>query len=127
MDGATLKAVKIVDQQELAALITVIAGGHIRRDELARRIVRCVSDLPQNDTPEAGGLCFSGLLLPDGVMRGGSTNLSNIDQVPLKEYFHELLRLRCPMENDAISAMRGEATPRTARSCRHVTMTFGSG
>jgi hypothetical protein len=47
--------------------------------------------------------------------------------VPLKEHFHQFLRLRCPVENDAISAMRGEATPWAARGCCHVTMTFGSG
>lgn len=126
--GTTLKAVKIVDRQRIAAQITLTAGGHITREELAGRIVRCVADLSHDDPPEAVGLCFGGLLQVDGTMRKGSTNLANLDQVPLRDYFNQLLRLPCQVENDAISAMRGEATLGAARGYRHaMTMTFGSG
>jgi glucokinase len=126
--GTTLKAVKILDRQTIAAQTTLTAGGHITREELAGRIAGCVADLSRDDSPDAVGLCFGGLLQSDGSMRKGSTNLSNLDGILLREYFSDLLRLPCRVENDAISAMRGEATLGAARGHKHaMTMTFGSG
>jgi glucokinase len=126
--GTTLKAVKIVDRRRVVAKLEVAAGGGISRDELLQRIKGCISDLSRNEVPQAVGICFGGLLQSDGSMRLGSTNLANLDQVPLKIFFTQHLGLPCRVENDAIAAMRGEAALGAAREYGNaMTMTFGSG
>jgi glucokinase len=126
--GTTLKAVKIKDSQSIVAQLTFPAGGRIRRENLVKLIVSCVAEFSRDDHPEAAGLCFGGLLQNDGTMRRGSTNLDNLDGVPLKEFFSGLLQLPCRVENDAIAAMMGEATLGAARGMKHaMTMTLGSG
>jgi glucokinase len=126
--GTTLKAARIDGKDRIEAQLALPAGGSISRDELARRISHCVRELSRNGSPQAVGLCFGGLLQDDGTMREGSTNLANLDKVPLKEFFTRLLGLPCKVENDAIAAMRGEATFGAARGLRNaMTMTFGSG
>jgi glucokinase len=126
--GTTLRAVKIVDGRRIAAQMEVPAGGGISRHQLLQRINRCVSDLSRDEIPQAMGLCFGGLLQADGTMRVGSTNLANLDQVPLESFFREHFGLRCRVENDAIAAMRGEAALGAARGYGNaITMTFGSG
>jgi predicted NBD/HSP70 family sugar kinase len=126
--GTTLKAAKLDGNDRIVARLTLPAGGSIPRDELARRILGCVEELSQDGPPQAVGLCFGGLLQDDGTMREGSTNLANLDRVPLKAFFSQLLQLPCRVENDAIAAMRGEAGFGAARGLRNaMTMTFGSG
>ncbi|MGH6873840.1 MAG: ROK family protein, partial [Aestuariivirgaceae bacterium] len=126
--GTALKAATIIDKEKIAARLTLPAGGDIAREELARRIASCVKELSQDSPVKAVGLCFGGLLQDDGRMREGSTNLSNLDQVPLKEFFSQLLGLPCKVENDAIAAMMGEASFGAARGLKNaMTMTFGSG
>ena len=126
--GTALKAAKLRDDKEIAARLTLPAGGEISREELARRISECVRDLSEDDQPRAVGLCFGGLLQDDGTMHSGSTNLANLDRVPLKEFFSRLLGLPCKVENDAIAAMRGEVVFGAARGLKNaLTMTFGSG
>jgi glucokinase len=126
--GTTLKAVKIKDRQSIVAQVALSAGGRISRERLAELIVSCVAEFSREDGPEAVGLCFGGLLQNDGTMRQGSTNLDNLDGVPLKDFFSGLLNLPCRVENDGIAAMMGEATLGSARGMKHaMTMTFGSG
>jgi glucokinase len=126
--GTTLKAAKLIRNDRIVARLTLPAGGSIPRDELARRILGCVKELSQEGPPEAIGLCFGGLLQDDGTMREGSTNLGNLDRVPLKAFFSQLLQLPSRVENDAIAAMRGEAAFGGARGLRNaMTITFGSG
>ena len=43
-------------------------------------------------TQNLAGLCLGGLLQNDGTMRRGSTNLDNLDGVPLREFFSGLLQ-----------------------------------
>lgn len=126
--GTTLKATRLDGTDRIVARLTMPAGGSIPRKELARRIVNCVKELSGDGRPEAVGLCFGGLLQDDGTMREGSTNLGNLDRVPLKDFFGQLLQLPCRVENDAIAAMRGEAMFGAARGLKNaMTMTFGSG
>lgn len=126
--GTALKAAKLRDGKEIAARVTRPAGGKISREELARCVSECVRDLSEDGAPGAVGLCFGGLLQDDGTMHAGSTNLSNLDRVPLTEFFGRLLGLPCRVENDAIAAMRGEALFGAARGLKNaLTMTFGSG
>ena len=126
--GTTLKAVKIQDMQRIVEQRTYPAGGGISRGELAKLVVSCVAEFSRDGRAEAVGLCFGGLLQNDGTMRQGSTNLDNLDGVPLRDFFNGLLKLPCRVENDAIAAMIGEATLGAARDMKHaMTMTFGSG
>jgi glucokinase len=126
--GTTLKAAKLIDNRQIAGRLMLPAGGDITRDELIWRISHSVSELSQDGRPSAVGLCFGGLLQDDGTMREGSTNLANLDRVPLKDFFSKLLDLPCKVENDAIAAMLGEARFGGARGLRNaMTMTFGSG
>jgi glucokinase len=126
--GTSLKAVRLNARNEITARATLPAGGEIGREELARRIVACVRELSEGGRPRGVGLCFGGLLQDDGTMRAGSTNLSNLDGIPLKEFFGQLLGMPCRIENDAIAAMRGEAGFGAARGLQNaMTMTFGSG
>jgi glucokinase len=125
--GTSLKAVKLADNK-IAGRLKLPAGGDITREELVRRVSHCVSELSRNGPPRAVGLCFGGLLQDDGTMRKGSTNLSNLDGVPLQNFFSQLLELPCKVENDAIAAMQGEASFGAASGLRNaMTMTFGSG
>lgn len=126
--GTALKAAKLSGDNKILARVTLPAGGEISREELARLIVECVGKLSEGRQPTGVGICFGGLLQDDGTMHTGSTNLSNLDRVPLKEYFGQLLGLPCKVENDAIAAMRGEARFGAARGVKNaLTMTFGSG
>jgi glucokinase len=126
--GTSLKAAKVVGRRRIAAQMEVPAGGGIPRDELLQRIKDCISNLSRKDAPQAVGICFGGLLQADGTMRAGSTNLANLDQVPLKNFFTNHLGLPCRVENDAIAAMRGEAALGAARGYSNaMTLTFGSG
>jgi glucokinase len=126
--GTMLKAAKLDGNDKIVAKLVLPAGGKITRKELARRISDCVKELSQDGRPEAVGLCFGGLLQQDGTMRQGSTNLSNLDGVPLREFFAQLLQLPCKIDNDAIAAMQGEAAFGAARGHKNaMTMTFGSG
>jgi glucokinase len=125
--GTALKAVKL-GEKNISARVTIPAGGEICREELARRIAKCVRSLSEDGPPIGVGLCFGGLLQADGTMRAGSTNLSNLDGIRLKEYFTQLLGSPCKIENDAIAAMRGEVTFGAAKGLKNaMTMTFGSG
>jgi glucokinase len=125
--GTALKAVKL-GGNNIVARMTLRAGGDISRDELARLIVECVGKFSGDGRPRGVGLCFGGLLQDDGTMRAGSTNLSNLDGVRLKDFFNRLLGLPCKVENDAIAAMRGEACFGAARGLKNaITITFGSG
>lgn len=126
--GTALKAAKLSGENNIEERVTLPAGGEISREELSRRVVECVGKLSQDGRPRGVGLCFGGLLQDDGTMRTGSTNLSNLDGVPLQDFFGQLLGLPCKVENDAIAAMRGEARFGAARGLKNaMTMTFGSG
>jgi glucokinase len=68
------------------------------------------------------------MIQADGAMHVGSTNLPNLAGRPLAEVFPALLGMPCRFDNDARSAMRGEAWRGAARGLRNaLALTLGTG
>jgi glucokinase len=126
--GSTLKAVSLSRSSGILARRTVPAGGRIAPDEIERHVLATFRELSAHENVEAAGLAFGGIIQPDGTMREDSTNLPNLAGPVLSKRFAELLGVPCRIDNDARSAMRGEALFGAARGVRNaITLTLGSG
>lgn len=126
--GTNLKAVRMTSDGAIEEQVTVPAGGRIARGTLLEIVQQAVSKLRGGDRPGGVGIAVGGLIQPDGAMRGDSTNLPNLADLPLAETFTSLLGLPCRVEHDGRAAMRGEAWLGAARNARNaMTMTFGTG
>jgi glucokinase len=126
--GTNLKGVRVTSAGIVEDSLTVPAGGRIAREALLDAVATTVAKLAAGSPPGGVGIAVGGFLQADGMMRRGSTNLSNLVDLPLAATFSDLFGVSCRIEHDGRAAMRGEAWIGAARGLRSaMIVTLGTG
>jgi glucokinase len=128
LGGSTLKAVCTDSAGRVLREHVASAGGLIPQDTLVAKIREAIEVVSPESYPSRIGMALGGAIQPDGTMLPTSTNLPNIANLPLVVFFEKEISCKIRVENDARTAMRGEAWSGAAKSVRSaMTITFGTG
>lgn len=126
--GTTLKAVRVRADGHVLAKVTLSAGGRIQTDALLSAVDQAIADLGGLQAVGYVGIAVGGIVRPDGSMPATATNLPNLAEVPLPQFFSTHCSRPCTVLNDAHAALHGEAWIGAAHGIGNVVMvTFGTG